>query len=64
MGILFVTSGDPPVPTVFETGPASRVEVEPKAGRLVLCGDLFHFVPVYPGTAPRIVIAFDGRGRA
>jgi hypothetical protein len=70
MGILFVASGDPSVPTVFETGPsvathavlvAERVEVMPEPGRLVLCGDLYHYVPVYRGVSPRIAIAFDGK---
>jgi hypothetical protein len=60
MGIAFVTSGDPRVPTVFEVG-HRYVEVEPIPGRIVLCGDLYHYVPVYHGGMPRIAVAFDGR---
>lgn len=60
MGILFVASGDPMVPTVFEIG-AGRTEVDPIPGRIVLCGDLWHYVPTYRGQSPRIVVAFDGK---
>lgn len=61
MGILFVTSGDPPVPTVFETEHGANIEVFPKPGRVVLCSDLYHWVPRYSGELPRIVVAFDGK---
>jgi hypothetical protein len=57
-GIYYVTEGDPIVPTIFEVG-TRRLSIEPRVGRLVLFGDLFHSVPVYPGTEPRITIAFD-----
>lgn len=57
-GIYYVSTGDPAVPTMFEVGEL-EVEVPPKVGRLVLFGDLFHRVPIYGGTEPRIVIAFD-----
>jgi hypothetical protein len=61
MGIAFIASGDPPIPTVFEVGAGHNVEVPPVPGRIVLCGDLYHHVPVYNGSTPRIVVAFDGK---
>jgi hypothetical protein len=61
MGLVFVASGNPAVPTVFEIGKAEVVEIEPRPGRLVICGDLYHHVPVYVGSTPRIAIAFDAR---
>ena len=60
MGILFITSGHPAVPTIFECN-GGEIEIDPRPGRLVLCGDMFHRVPIYSGSAPRIVIAFDAR---
>lgn len=61
MGIAFIASGDPMVPTVFEVPPGGEVRVDPIPGRVVLCGDLYHSVPVYGGSTPRIVVAFDGK---
>lgn len=61
-GVYYVTCGDPLVPTIFELGAhgiAAEIAIEPRVGRLVLFGDLFHRVPVYAGTEPRITIAFD-----
>jgi len=60
MGILFVASGDPMVPTIFEVD-GRPIEIEPVRGRLVLSGDLYHWVGVYSGSSPRIAIAFDAK---
>jgi hypothetical protein len=60
--IFYVTTGDPIVPTVFECGDGSELEIEPSPGRLVIFpGDMWHRVPRYEGDAPRITIALDVR---
>jgi hypothetical protein len=58
-GVYYVTCGDPPVATQFQTTKGEIVDVAPRVGRLALFGDLLHRVPVYEGTEPRITIAFD-----
>ena len=63
-GIYYVAPGseDAITPTVFECADGSVLEVEPHPGRLVLMrGETWHAVPVYPGALPRITIAFDVR---
>jgi hypothetical protein len=60
-GLYYVTEGDPKVPTIFEQTDAPDLMVEPRVGRLVLFGNLFHYVPKYDGQEPRITIAFDVR---
>jgi len=61
-GIYYVTPGDPPTPTIFELAAGDDLEVEARPGRFVLFpGNLWHRVPAYHGTAPRITIAFDVR---
>lgn len=75
-GVYYVDPGEgPSPPTIFELGvrgrrgarlprgtKVSEREVTPVAGRLVLFpGDLWHRVPPYAGSAPRITVAFDVR---
>ena len=62
-GVYYVDPGDPAsAPTVFEATDGREVRVEPAAGRLALFpSDLWHHVPAYAGTSPRITIAFDVR---
>lgn len=68
-GVYYVTAGSANAitPTVFECPCDGRpkiqdLEVEPYPGRLVVCrGETWHYLPVYPGEAPRITIAFDVR---
>lgn len=62
-GVYYVTSGseDAIAPTVFECE-GGDLEIEPHPGRLaVFRGDVWHSVPVYSGSEPRITIAFDVR---
>ncbi len=62
-GIYYVTSGseDAITPTVFECA-GGELEIEPHPGRLAIFrGEMWHRVPVYPGSLPRITIAFDLR---
>ena len=72
-GVFYVSPGsaDAITPTVFECpcdgrparpGERFEMEVDPHPGRLVLChGETWHRVGTYPGTLPRITIAFDVR---
>ncbi len=61
VGVYYVAAGDPPTPTIFEM-PRGEQEVLPVPGRLVLFwGGIFHRVPIYLGTEPRISIAFELR---
>ena len=60
--VLYVTAGDPPVPTVVELEDpvGGELAVAPIPGRmLVMPMRLWHRVPVYAGASPRITIAFD-----
>jgi len=62
-GIYYVTAGSPEAitPTVFECEDGD-LEVDPHPGRLVILrGDMWHRVPIYPGELPRITVAFDVR---
>jgi hypothetical protein len=75
-GVYYVDPGEEPSPpTIFELGVRGRRgtrlprgariserEITPTPGRLVLFpGDLWHRVPSYLGSAPRITVAFDVR---
>lgn len=67
MGVYYVATGSPVIPTVYECPCDGRpkeyeMEVEPHPGRLVISrGETWHRLPVYPGELPRITIAFDVR---
>jgi hypothetical protein len=61
-GVYYVAGGDPPVGTIFEHADGSEETIEAIPGRLVVFpGNLWHRVPIYSGTEPRITIAFDVR---
>lgn len=74
VGVYYVAAGDPPVPTLFDiekyrvgtlqgSGEIVRREsVLPIPGRLVVFpGNMWHEVPRYDGSEPRITIAFEAR---
>lgn len=66
-GVFYVAVGNPHTPTIFECPCDGRpakgeMAIDPVPGRLVLArGETWHKVGVYPGTLPRITIAFDVR---
>lgn len=69
-GVYYVTAGDSPTPTIFETPVESQRDhetaVAPNPGRLALFpGSMPHHVPIYGaiygGNEPRISIAFEVR---
>jgi hypothetical protein len=63
VGVYYVTSGDPAVPTIIET-PGGDMMVQPTPGRLAIFPPAFwHSVPVYEGQAPRITIAIEVRSQ-
>lgn len=58
-GVYYVACGDPAIATQFRVD-GEIVECVPRVGRLALFGGaLWHRVPVYDGTEPRVTIAFD-----
>lgn len=61
--VFYVTSGDPPIPTIFEVPTDGRIvehAVSPTPGSLALFnGKLHHYVPVYNGDEPRITVAME-----
>jgi hypothetical protein len=63
-GVYYVDPGDPAIlssPTIFETG-GREISVRPVPRRLVIfSSSIFHRVPPYHSTEPRISIAFDVR---
>lgn len=61
-GVYYIAAGDPAVPTIFEMPDGEVVTVDPIPGRLAIFpGNLWHSVPKYDGTLPRITLAFDVR---